>query len=82
MTFLLKICPKRKLGFQIQEADVEIRISILEIPCILILKKKWTTLSFCLKNAKLGPNLPKKWILGSKFEKSKSGFGISILEIL
>ena len=30
----------------------------------------------------LGPNLPKKWILGSKFQKSKSGFGISIFEIL
>ena len=30
----------------------------------------------------LGPNLPKNWILGLKFQKSKSGFGISILEIL
>ena len=29
----------------------------------------------------LGPNLPQKWILGSKFQIFKSGFGISILEI-
>ena len=30
----------------------------------------------------LGPNLPKNGFLGSKFQKSKSGFGFSILEIL
>ena len=30
----------------------------------------------------LGPNLYKNWPLGSKFQKSKSGFGISILKIL
>ena len=29
-----------------------------------------------------GPKFAQKWILGSKFQKSKSGFGISILEIL
>ena len=29
-----------------------------------------------------GPKFDQKWILGSKFQKSKSGFGISILEIL
>ena len=28
-----------------------------------------------------GPKFAQKWILGSEFEKSKSGFGISILEI-
>ena len=28
------------------------------------------------------PKFAQKWILGSKFQKSKSGFGISILEIL
>ena len=36
---------------------------------------KPTTLNF-------GPKFAQKWILGSKFQKSKSGFGISILEIL
>ena len=29
----------------------------------------------------LGPNLPKKWILGSKFQKCKSGFGINTSKI-
>ena len=36
---------------------------------------KWTTLSFWVQ-------ICPKWILGQKFQKSKSGFGISILEIL
>ena len=30
----------------------------------------------------LGPKFAQKWILGSEFQKSKSGFGIGILEIL
>ena len=29
-----------------------------------------------------GPKFSQKWILGSKFQKSKSGFGIRILEVL
>ena len=29
----------------------------------------------------LGSNLPKKWILGLKFQKSKSGFEISTFKI-
>ena len=38
----------------------------------------WTKQELCL----LGPKFAQKWILGSEFQKSKSGFGIDILEIL
>ena len=76
LTFLAQICPKRKLQFDIQETNVvRIRISILEIPCVPIFRQNGQLLVF-------GPKLAQKWILGSKFQKSKSGFGISILEIL
>ena len=40
LTFLAQICPKRKLGFQIQKTNVGIRISILEIPCVPIFRQK------------------------------------------
>ena len=33
LTFLAQICPKRKLGFEIQKTKVGKRISILEKPC-------------------------------------------------
>ena len=36
LTFLAQICPKRKLGFEIQKNNVGIRISMLEIPCVAI----------------------------------------------
>ena len=39
LTFLAKICPKRKLGFEIQETNVEIRISIIEILCAPIFRQ-------------------------------------------
>ena len=75
LTFLAQICPKRKLGFEIQKTNVGIRISILEIPCVPIFRQNGQLWIF-------GPKFAQKWILGSKFEKSKSGFRISILEIL
>ena len=65
---------KRKLRFEIQENNVGIRISILEIPCVPILRKNWQFWVF-------GPKFAQKSILGSKFQKSKSGFRISILKI-
>ena len=34
--FLAQICPKMDLGLQIQKTNVGIRISILELPCVLI----------------------------------------------
>ena len=39
LNFLAQICPKRKLGFEIQKTNVEIRISMLEIPCVPIFKQ-------------------------------------------
>ena len=74
LTFLAQICPKRKLRFEIQETNVGIRISILEIPCVPIFRQNGQLLVF-------GPKFAQKWILGLKFQKSKSGFGISIHEI-
>ena len=73
MTFLVQICPKRKLRFEIQKTNVGIRISILEISCVPIFRQNRQLLVF-------GPKFAQKRILGSK--KSKSGFGINILEIL
>ena len=39
LTFLAKICPKRKLGFEIQKNNFGIRISIFEIPSVPIFRK-------------------------------------------
>ena len=39
VTFLVQIYPKMKLGFEIQETNVEIRISILEISCVPIFRQ-------------------------------------------
>ena len=75
LTFLAQICPKRKLGFEIQETNVGIRISILEIPCIPFLRQNGQLWVF-------GSKFAHKWTLGLKFQKSKSGFEISILEML
>ena len=74
MTFLVQICPKRKLGFEIQETNVGIRISILEIPCVPIFRQNGQLWVF-------GPKFAQKWILGSKFQKSKTGFGINTSKI-
>ena len=74
LTFLVQICPKRKLGFEIQKTNVGIRISILEIPCVPIFRQNGQLWLF-------GPKFAQKWILGSEFQKSKSGFGISTSNI-
>ena len=73
--FLTQICPKRKLGFEIQKANVEIRIIILEIPCEPIFRQNGQLWIF-------GHKCAQKWILGSKFQKFESEFWIRILEIL
>ena len=62
MTFLAQICPKRKLRFEIQETNVGIRISILEIPIVYQFSDK--TDNFEL----LGPNLPKNGFWGRNFK--------------
>ena len=49
-------------------------ISILEILCVPIFRQNGQLWIF-------GPKFAQKWILGSKFQKSKSGFVIRILEI-
>ena len=56
LTHLAQICPKRKLGFQIQKTNVGIRIRILEIPCVPIFRQF------------LGPNLPKNEFWGQNFK--------------
>ena len=61
LTFLVQICPKRKLGFEIHKTNVGIRISVFEIPCVPIFRHKgqlWI----------LGPNLPKNGFWGRKFK--------------
>ena len=70
LTFLVQICPTRKSGFKIPKTNVGIRISILDIPCVPIFRlngQLWL----------LKPKFAQKWILGSGFQKSKSGFGIN-----
>ena len=74
MTFLAQICPKRKLGFEIQKTNVGIRISILEIPCVPIFRQNGQLWIF-------GPKFAQKWILGSEFQKSKSRFAINTSKI-
>ena len=61
LTFLAQICPKRKLGFEIQKTNVGIRISILEIPCAPVFRQN-EQLQF------LGPNLPKNGFWGQDFK--------------
>ena len=55
------------LGPKIRKTNVGVRIRIVKMP---------NNLDF------FDQNLPKKWILESEIQKSKSGFGICILEIL
>ena len=40
LTFLAQTCPKMDLGFEIQKTNIGIRISILEVPCVPIFRKK------------------------------------------
>ena len=55
---------------EIHKTNVGIRMSILEIPCVPIFRQNGQLWIF-------GPKFAQKWILGSKFQKPKSGFGIS-----
>ena len=75
LPFLAWVCPITKIGFEFQETSVRKRISILEIPRVLIFRQNEQLWVF-------GPKFAKNWILGLKFQKSKSRFRISILEIL
>ena len=61
LTFLVQICPKRKLGFEIQKTNVGIRISIFEIPFVPILRQNR---QFWL----YGPKFVQKWIWGRNFK--------------
>ena len=61
LTFLAQICPKRKLGFEIQKTDVEIRVSMLEIPCLPIFRQNEHLWLFGLKFAQ-------KCVLGQNFK--------------
>ena len=59
LTFLVQICPKRKVGFEIQKINVRITISILEIPYVPIFRQNqqvWIFGSNLLKNGFWGRN--------------------------
>ena len=75
LTFLAQICPKRKLGFEIQETNVGIRIGILEVSCVPIFRQNWQLWIFGIRFAQ-------KLILSRNFKKAMSRFRISILDIL
>ena len=66
LTFSAQICPKMDLGLAIQKTIVEIRISILDIPCVPIFSQNEQLRIF-------RPKFVQKRILGSEFQKSKSG---------
>ena len=74
LTFLAQIYPNINFRVWNSETDVRIRISILEILCVPIFRQKGELWFF-------GPKFAKKWILGSEYQKSKSGFGISASKI-
>ena len=59
---------------EIHKTNVGIRTSILEIPCVPIFRQNGQLWIF-------GPKFAQKWILGSKFRKSKSVFGINTSNI-
>ena len=55
LTFSVHICPKMDLGSQIQKTDVELRISILDIPCVSTFSQNGQLLIF-------RPKFAQKWI--------------------
>ena len=74
LTLSVQILPKKDLGLEIQKTNGGTRISIVEMPCVPILRK----------NGKLWlfqPKFAQKWILGIEFQKSTFGFGICTSEI-
>ena len=74
LTFLAQIFPEMNFCLKILKTNVRIRISILEIPCVSIFRQNKQLWLF-------GPKFAQKWILGSEFQKSKSGFGTSTSKI-
>ena len=74
LTFSDPGLPKSYLELKIRKTNVVIRINILEIPCVPIFRQNWQLLLF-------EPKFAQKWILGSEFQKSKSGFGINTSKI-
>ena len=70
LTFLAQIYPKIVTGLYVEKTDVGKRTSILEIPRALIFRQNRQLQLFL-------PTFTQKWILGSEFQKYKSGFGIS-----
>ena len=61
LIFSTQIWPKMNLGFEIQKTNIEIRISILEIPCVPIFRQNEHLELF-------RPTFAQKWILGSEFK--------------
>ena len=74
LTFSAQTCPNRKLVFEIQKTNVGIRISIIEIPYVLVFRQNGQLWIF-------GHKFDEKWIWGPKFQKSKSRFGINTSKI-
>ena len=62
------------MGLEFQKINVEIRISILEVPCVPIFRQNGQLWLF-------GSEFAQKRIFGLEFQKSKSGFGISTSKI-
>ena len=62
--------PKVDFGLQTQKTNVGIRINILETPYVPVFRQNRQLWLF-------RPKFAQKWILGSEFQKSKSGCGIS-----
>ena len=61
LTFLARICPKSRLGFEIQKTNVGIRISIFEIPCVPIFRQNKQIRRF-------GLNFTKNEFWGQRFK--------------
>ena len=62
LTFLAPICPKMDFWLEIQKTNVEIRINILEIPCVPLFRQNrqlWN----------VWPKFAQKWIFGWNFKK-------------
>ena len=64
---LAQVCPKRNLELKIQKTNIG-------IPCVPIFRQNGQLWLF-------EPKFAQKWILGSEFQKSKSGFGINTSNI-
>ena len=72
--FWRKIAQQGTFGLQIQKTNVGIRISILEILCVLILRQNRRYWLF-------GSKFAQKWILGSEFQRTNVAITITILQI-